>query len=210
MKALKIIGIIIAVLIAAILIVPLFTASPAVVKASTEISLEPEQIFPSVASFEGRDLWDPWLSADSTAVATIDSKAGYVGSSYAWEGVAVGTGKMEVISVKENEYIESHLWFGDVDSPALVEWAFEQVDGGTNVVWSFTQETKYPFGRLGMIFGTKAGPATSSCCLPTSEKINPYNSPSTAPILSIVPDASDTIASKAGCDSMEIGPRQLN
>ncbi len=33
------------------------------------------------------------------------------------------------------------------------EWTFEQVDGGTSVVWSFTQETKYPFGRLGMIFG---------------------------------------------------------
>jgi len=153
MKALKIIGIIVGILVAAILIVPLFAPSPAVVKASTEISLEPEQIFPSVALYTDRDLWDPWLSADSTAVATIKSKDGYVGSTYIWEGLSLGTGKMEVISVKENEYIESHLWFGDVDSPALVEWAFEQVDGGTNVVWSFTQETKYPFGRLGMIFG---------------------------------------------------------
>ena len=153
MKALKIIGIIVGVLVAAILIVPLFAPSPAVVKASTEIALQPEQIFPSVASFEGRDLWDPWLSADSTAVAKIESKQAYVGSSYSWQGVAVGTGRMEVISVVENEYIESHLWFGDVESPATVEWTFEQVDGGTSVVWSFTQETKYPFGRLGMIFG---------------------------------------------------------
>jgi len=153
MKALKIIGIIVGVLVAAILIVPIFTPSPAVVRADVEIALEPEQIFPSVASFKGRDLWDPWLSADSTADARIESRDGYVGSTYSWEGVALGTGRMEVISVKENEYIESHLWFGDVDSPALVEWTFEQVDGGTSVVWSFSQDTKYPFGRLGMIFG---------------------------------------------------------
>ncbi len=53
MKALKIIGIIIGVLVAAILIIPLFVSSPAVVSAQIEIALEPEQIFPSVASFEG-------------------------------------------------------------------------------------------------------------------------------------------------------------
>lgn len=153
MKALKIIGIIIGVLVAAILIIPLFVSSPAMVSASIEIALEPEQIFPSVASFDGRDKWDPWLTADSTASATIKSKKAYVGSNYTWEGVAVGTGRMEVISVRENAYIESHLWFGDVEEPALVEWNFQQVDGGTQVVWTFTQDTKYPIGKLGMIFG---------------------------------------------------------
>ena len=153
MRALKIIGIIVGVMVAAILIVPLFVSSPAVVTAQIEIALEPEQIFPSVASFNGRPDWDPWLTADSTAVAEIESKPGYVGSSYTWEGVAVGTGKMEVISVRENEYIESHLWFGAVEEPALVEWTFQQVDGGTQVVWGFTQDTKYPMGRLGMMIG---------------------------------------------------------
>ncbi len=65
----------------------------------------------------------------------------------------LGVGKMEVISVVENVHIESSLWFGDVDMPSLVEWTFEPVDGGTHVVWSFSQETTYPIGRLGMIFG---------------------------------------------------------
>ncbi len=153
MKALKVIGIIVGVLVAAILIVPLFVSSPAVVTASIEIALEPEQIFPAVASFENRDQWDPWLTADSTASAKIEPKQGYVGSTYAWEGVAVGSGRMEVISVKENEYIKSHLWFGAVEEPSIIEWTFQQVDGGTQVVWTFTQDTKYPIGKLGMIFG---------------------------------------------------------
>ena len=153
MKALKIIGIIIGILVAAILIVPLFVSSPAVVSAQIEIALEPGQIFPTVASYENRTAWDPWLTTDSTAEAKIQSKAEYVGSTYTWEGVAVGTGRMEVIEARENDYIQSHLWFGAVEEAAIVEWDFEQVDGGTQVVWTFTQDTKYPFGRLGMMIG---------------------------------------------------------
>ncbi len=153
MKVLKIIGIIVGVLVAAILIVPLFSPATAEVSSEIHMALEPAQIFPSVASFEGREAWDPWLTTDSTASATIESKPGYVGSSYAWEGEAVGFGKMEVISVKENEYIESHLWFGDVETPALVEWSFDAENGGSHVTWSFSQETAWPLERLGMMIG---------------------------------------------------------
>ncbi len=153
MKALKIIGIIAGVFVAAILIVPLFSPATAEVSSEIEIALEPQQIFPAVASFKNREAWDPWLTSDSTASATIESKPGFVGSTYAWEGEAVGTGKMEVVAVKENEHIEANLWFGAVEEPSLVEWHFETVDGGTHAVWSFSQETTYPFGRLGMMFG---------------------------------------------------------
>jgi len=153
MKALRVILIIVLVLVAAILIVPLFSPATAEVSAETTIELEPAQIFPSVASFEGRTLWDPWLTQDTTAEANIESQSGYVGSSFTWKGEKVGNGRMEVISVRENEYIESHLWFGEVEEPALVEWNFESLDGSTRVSWTFSQETTYPIGRLGMIFG---------------------------------------------------------
>ena len=153
MKALRVILIIVIVLVAAILIVPLFSPATATVSAETTINKDVNRIFPGVASFMDRDQWDPWLTQDSSAEATIESSAAYVGSTYAWIGDKVGTGRMEVISVKENEYIESNLWFGEVDEPALVEWRFEPVDGGTHVTWSFSQETAYPIGRLGMMFG---------------------------------------------------------
>lgn len=153
MKALRVILIIVAVLVAAILIVPLFSPATAEVSAETTIAAEPGDIFPSVASFVNRPAWDPWLTQDSTADARIESRDDYVGSTYSWSGEKVGTGRMEVISVTENQYIQSNLWFGDVEEPALVEWSFEAVDGGTHVTWSFTQETSYPIGRLGMMFG---------------------------------------------------------
>ena len=153
MKALKIILIIVGVLVAAILIVPLFSPAKAEVSAEIDIALEPAQIFPTVASFINSHEWDPWVTQDSTADAKIEPKEGYVGSTYSWTGVKVGTGKMEVISVKENQYIESSLWFGEVEKPSLVEWSFEEVEGGTHVSWSFAQETAWPIERLGMMFG---------------------------------------------------------
>lgn len=153
MKALRIILIILGVLVAAILIVPLFSPATAEVSAEIEIALEPSQIFPTVASFENRWEWDPWVTQDSTADVKLEPQKGYVGSTYSWLGEKVGTGRMEVISVKENQYIESSLWFGEVETPSLVEWKFEEVDGGTHVIWSFAQDTKWPIERLGMMFG---------------------------------------------------------
>lgn len=153
MKALKIVLILIGILLAAMLIVPLFTPATAEVRAEIEIALDASQIFPAVASFENREIWDPWVSQDATTKVSIVSKPGYVGSTYNWDGEKLGKGKMQVVSVKEDSYIESSLWFGDVEVPSLVEWEFTPTDGGTHVVWSFSQETKYPVGRLGMIFG---------------------------------------------------------
>jgi hypothetical protein len=81
----------------------------------------PSQIFPSVASFENREIWDPWVSQDATTKVIIDSKLGYVGSTYSWDGEKLGTGKMQVVSVREESYIESSLWFGEVEKPSLAE-----------------------------------------------------------------------------------------
>ena len=78
----------------AMLIVPLFTPATAEVSAEIEIALEPAQIFPFVASFVNRELWDPWVASDSTADVKIDSKPGYVGSTYAWDGEKLGTGRI--------------------------------------------------------------------------------------------------------------------
>jgi len=153
MKALRVVLIIVLVLVAVILIVPLFSPAIALVSAETTIKLDAKQIFPKVASFDERWEWDPWVTQDSTADVKLEPASGYVGSTYSWEGDRIGSGRMEVISVRENKYIESKLWFGEVEEPALVEWNFEPVEGGTHVTWTFSQETGYPIGRLGMMFG---------------------------------------------------------
>ncbi len=153
MKALKIILIIIGILVAAMLIVPLFVPATTEVSAGTEIALKPSQIFPFVASYENRDQWDPWVTMDTTTKVVIRPVPGYVGSTYSWDGEMIGTGKMEVQSVVENEYIKSSIWFGEIETPGVVEWTFEPAGEGTSINWSFAEETSYPFGRLRMLIG---------------------------------------------------------
>jgi effector-binding domain-containing protein len=153
MKALKIVGIIVAVMVAAILIIPVFLPATAEVSSEITIDLKPAQIFPFVATFQDRDVWDPWFAMDSTADALLEPAPGYVGSTYAWKGEVLGTGHMEVVSVEENRHIESKLWFGDMEIPARVTWEFTEVENGTRAIWTFAQDTPYPFGRLGMLFG---------------------------------------------------------
>lgn len=153
MKIVRILLIIAGLLVAALLIIPLFAPAKAEVQAEIVIRQEPAEIFPLVASFRDRAAWDPWATADTTAMVSITPKEGYVGSTYAWEGEQIGTGRMEVIAVDEPRSITSHLWFGAVETPSLVEWTFEPVEGGTRVTWKFSQETGYPVERLAMMFG---------------------------------------------------------
>jgi len=153
MKALKVIGIILLIIVAILLIVGLAQPRTASVSAENHINPTPGLIFPAVASFTDREAWDPWVETDETAVVTTKAKSGYVGSTYSWEGEDLGRGRMEVIKVTENEYIEAHLWFGNVENPALVTWNFTAEGDSTLAVWGFQQETTGFFNKLGMAFG---------------------------------------------------------
>jgi uncharacterized protein YndB with AHSA1/START domain len=153
MKIVRVLLIIAGMLLAALLIIPLFAPATAEVQAETVIHRKPGEIFPLVASFAGRQTWDPWATADTTTKVTVRSRPEYVGSTYAWKGEQIGSGHMEVIAVEEPRSITSHLWFGEVETPSLVEWTFTPVDGGTLVTWKFSQETGYPVERLAMMFG---------------------------------------------------------
>ncbi len=153
MKIVRILLIIAGLLLAAVFIIPLFSPATAEVGAETVIDRDPAVIFPMVASFEHRELWDPWATSDTTTVVSIMPVTGFVGSTYSWEGEKIGTGRMQVIAVDPPRSITSHLWFGDLESPSTVEWTFEPVEGGTKVTWTFSQETGYPVERLAMMFG---------------------------------------------------------
>jgi len=148
MKFLKWLLIVVLVIAGLLLVIPLFLPSTMEVSAETDISLAPETVFHNVATYTGRQQWDPWLSTDSAAKVTISSEAGYVGSSYSWDGEEIGTGKMMVDSVVPGRFIAAKIWFGDFPDPYDVEWDFEKTEDGTHVTWQFISEGKYPFGKL--------------------------------------------------------------
>lgn len=148
MKFLKWLLIIMLILIALVLIIPLFMPATVKIIVNKEIALSPAQVFYNAASYTDRNKWDPWLETEPDAEWMVESEPGYVGSVYTWNGKKIGAGKMMVDSVVFGKYIASKIWFGDNPESSLVEWNLEQTDSGTMVTWSFTSGGKYPIERL--------------------------------------------------------------
>lgn len=156
MKFLKWFVIVIGIIIAALLIAAAVVPKSIHVKAETEVKLSPEKVFHAVASYTDRELWDPWVSADSTSKAEYELTESYIGSGYSWKGEKTGTGRMQMDTVDYGKYIGSHIFFREGTEPSLVEWFFEPSDSGTMVSWEFNAEGKYPVERL-MINLMKSG-----------------------------------------------------
>lgn len=148
MKILKWLLIIVLILVALVLVIPLFMPATVSVGARQEVAVSPAQVFHNVASYTDRNQWDPWLETEPDAAYSLDPKPGYVGSEYTWDGEKIKTGRIVVDSVVFGQYIASSIYFGDDPEPELVEWKLEKTDTGTGINWTFTAETSYPLERL--------------------------------------------------------------
>lgn len=136
------------IIIALILIIPLFLPATVEITSQKEIMLTPAQVFHHAASYTDRNLWDPWLETEPEAGYTIVPQPDYVGSTYTWNGKKIGTGRMVVDSVVFGRYIASHIYFGDDPDPSLVEWELEKTGEDTGITWKFTAKGKYPLERM--------------------------------------------------------------
>ncbi len=160
MKFLKWLLIIVLIIVALVLIIPLFFPATVGFSATKEIAVSPAQVFVNIATYTQRIKWDPWLPVDPDAQWTVEAEPGYVGSLYTWNGKKVGIGQEKVDSVVFGKYIAANLRFGKDTVGSLVEWTFEPSGAGTLVTWSFMDKTKYPVERL-MLNLYKGGLKTS-------------------------------------------------
>ena len=152
MKFLKTLLIILIVLAGLILIIPVFLPSEVTLSAEADLEVNNELLLENLATYTDRDRWDPWLTSEPEAEVSIKSMEDLVGSTYAWSGEKIGSGRMEVDSIHSPDYIRSYIWFGESPEPSLVEWNFMPSALGTHVTWSFTSEGSYPFGRYMLLF----------------------------------------------------------
>ncbi len=148
MKILKWIFIVLATIIVIGLVVAIFLPSQVSVTAEKEIDEPAVNLFHSLAQFDSRQDWDPWVSMDTSNVVDIKAEPGYIGSSYSWSGDKTGTGTVKVDSVVFGKYIASSIWFGPSPDPALITWELEPAGEKTLVKWGFHTDAKYPMGRI--------------------------------------------------------------
>lgn len=148
MKALKIVGIVLIVLIGLPLVAGLFMPKDFQVESSTTIQAPQPLVMENIRSLRRMNDWSPWAEQDPTMQVTYTGTDGTVGSSSAWKGQKAGTGRQSITLVNESrvetlvEFIEPMEGKGDA---YLVT---EPDAGGTKVTWGMKWSDPYPMNVL--------------------------------------------------------------
>ena len=118
-------------------------SSPYKVERSTEIDTPASAVYEQIIAHKNRGAWSPWESKDPNMTKGYEGPEAGVGSIYTWssENEDVGTGRMEVLEVRENEYMKNELSFTEpFESTSTIEWNLTEENGVTKAVWTNSGE----------------------------------------------------------------------
>ena len=146
MKALKIIGIILIVILGIIFIPPAFMNGKYAVEREVTIDQPNSDLFIYLKSLKSQEDYSVWAKMDPNMKKTYTGTDGTVGAVYRWEGdkKTVGTGEQEITAIDEGNRIDFELRF-EIPFESTDYAYFETVpvnDSVTTVKWGFTGEMK--------------------------------------------------------------------
>jgi len=147
MKALKVLGVIISILIAIFLIIPFFLTDHVTISSEKNILAKPATVFQQVNMLKNWKSWSPF-EADTTMVDTYEGPEAGVGAKRTWLGEKIGEGSLTIIESRPYDVIRTQLVFGTDEGGATGTWNFEKTDEGVGVLWTIhITNLKYPFER---------------------------------------------------------------
>lgn len=147
MKALKILGFIVLILIAIFLIVPYYLADNVVISHTEVIKAKPVTIFRQVNNLHNWSVWSPFES-DTTMVNTYDGPEQGVGAIRTWNGEKAGEGYMEILISEPYTYLQNKLVFGPGAGGGTGSWNFTKTNEGVEVIWTIhVTNLSYPLNR---------------------------------------------------------------
>jgi len=150
MKILKIIGIIIAVLIIAFLLLGLIMPKAYHVERSVSIAAPQDLVFEQVVYFKNAAAWEPWRAYDSTMITTIEGEDGNIGAIFSWKGNKdVGSGSQEIISIEDNKCVHFTMKFLEpFESESTTYYDLSPENDQVKVTWGFDGVNKFPWNAL--------------------------------------------------------------
>ncbi len=146
MKAPKIVINILVVLLAIILIPPLFMYSELYLEESKVLTAPTEVVWEQINCLENWEKWDVWHQ-DTNLVGYYEGPKCGLEAKNIWDmkGTDEG-GSQTIVDVREYEYIKTFLDFREMGS-AESEFMFEQLEEGTKLTWNFKSDSPYPVMR---------------------------------------------------------------
>ncbi|GGH73454.1 SRPBCC family protein [Phaeocystidibacter marisrubri] len=140
MKALKILGIIIGVLILLGVIGSYIPSSFDVTRSAT-IDAPKDQIMSQVVDLNDFAEWNPWSEGDTTMSIEVMGEPATIGHKYTWSSETQGDGEMEITDIDGSEVTFQLIFSMDPDNVSHTTFSFEEVEGGTLVSWHMEGET---------------------------------------------------------------------
>ncbi|HOX84015.1 MAG TPA: SRPBCC family protein [Chryseolinea sp.] len=137
MKALKIIGIILVVIVAIGLVAVVMQPGQGHIEKSIVINAPAASVFAEVSDFEKFNVWSPWAKMDPEAKQTVEGTSASVGHKMAWDGPKTGTGSMWTEEIRENEYVKNGMKFGGSETAYYSEFILTPEGEGTKISWTY-------------------------------------------------------------------------
>lgn len=149
----KIIGIIVALVIVAVLIFAATKPDIFRLQRSATIKAPPEKIFAFINDFNRWGAWSPWEKKDPAMKRTFGTTTRGMGAKYAWEGNKdVGQGSMEITESVPSSKIAIKLDFlKPMEASNSVDFTLEPKGDATVVTWRMQGPTPY-FAKIIHVF----------------------------------------------------------
>ena len=151
-KAIAIIGIIFAVVLAGILIFAATKPDIFRVQRSTSINAPPEKIFPLINEFDRWGTWSPYEKRDPAMKRSRSGPSSGKGAVYGWEGNSqIGTGRMEIMEALPPSKIVIKLDFlKPFEAHNTAEFTLEGKGDTTSVTWAMHGPANYISKLMGV------------------------------------------------------------
>ena len=133
----KIIAILFAILVAAILVYAATRPDSFRIERSATIKAAPEKVFPLINDFHQWEAWSPWEKIDPGLKRTYEGAASGKGAVYAWEGNSkVGAGRMEILKTAPTSKLDIKLDFiKPFEGHNIAEFTLTPKGDDTEVLW---------------------------------------------------------------------------
>ena len=150
---LKIILIIVALAIAAVLVLAATKPDVFRVQRAASIKAPPEKVFALINDFKRWDAWSPWEKKDPAMKRSYGATTSGKGASYAWEGnQEVGQGSMEITDSVPSSAIGLKLDFlKPFEAHNRVDFSLQAKGELTEVTWTMAGDTPY-FAKIIHVF----------------------------------------------------------
>jgi effector-binding domain-containing protein len=160
MKALKIIGIIILILIVVPLLISLFLPNKVHVERSRVIDSDKGYLFEQVNTLKNWEKWSPWHRIDPNMGLTYNNIPSGKGASYSWtsKNGRVGNGKLTILESYPNDSIKVEMDFME-NGKGWADYYFKKQDNGIEVTWTMDSNLGNPIAKLfGLFMDKMIGP----------------------------------------------------